>query len=243
MSTPQRAPRSRSAFAAAFLSLLFPGLGHAYEGAYTRALGFAAVPLLLLALGGGVVLRTDRGELAGMVANDGARSPSSSPTSSSWSTGSSRRSTPGRSPASSTLRTPPAVDAWGAPGCPLNPLSIVGLVAVILVIAAGHVAIARYDVMATDWSTACSQRMARTPAATPPIRPPPSGARGRRTAPIRARPRIPPRPPPRVIPTPIVRPGHAGTDPAALGRQGTAEHPRGRGGRPGEVGTASTRTP
>src|SRR5688572_18975768 len=30
MSTPQRTPRVRSAFAAAFLSLLFPGLGHAY---------------------------------------------------------------------------------------------------------------------------------------------------------------------------------------------------------------------
>ena len=72
MSTPQRAPRSRSAFAAAFLSLLFPGLGHAYAGAYTRALGFAAAPLLVLALGGGVVLRSDRAELAGMVASEGA---------------------------------------------------------------------------------------------------------------------------------------------------------------------------
>ena len=30
---PPRAPRTRSAFAAAFLSLLFPGLGHAYAGA------------------------------------------------------------------------------------------------------------------------------------------------------------------------------------------------------------------
>ena len=31
-------PRARSAFAAAFLSLLFPGLGHAYAGAWQRAL-------------------------------------------------------------------------------------------------------------------------------------------------------------------------------------------------------------
>ena len=38
------APRRRSAFVAAFLSLLFPGLGHAYAGAFTRALGFAAAP-------------------------------------------------------------------------------------------------------------------------------------------------------------------------------------------------------
>ena len=103
MSTPQRAPRSRSAFAAAFLSLLFPGLGHAYAGAYARALGFAAAPLLLLALTLGIVLRTDRAELAGhgrrlrrpdRHLHRQPRSPSS--------TGSSRRSTPGRSRASST---------------------------------------------------------------------------------------------------------------------------------------------
>ena len=43
-------PRGRSPFAAAFLSLLFPGLGHAYLGAYRRGLGFAAPPLLLGAL-------------------------------------------------------------------------------------------------------------------------------------------------------------------------------------------------
>jgi LCP family protein required for cell wall assembly len=49
-------PRHRSAFAAAFLSLIFPGLGHAYAGAWNRALGFAAVPVLVLALMGGVAL-------------------------------------------------------------------------------------------------------------------------------------------------------------------------------------------
>ena len=38
----ERRPRQRSAFAAAFLSLLFPGLGHAYAGASPRALAFAA---------------------------------------------------------------------------------------------------------------------------------------------------------------------------------------------------------
>ena len=49
----ERRPRQRSAFAAAFLSLLFPGLGHAYAGAYPRALAFAAAPLLIVALVGG----------------------------------------------------------------------------------------------------------------------------------------------------------------------------------------------
>jgi LCP family protein required for cell wall assembly len=39
----------RSAFAAAFLTFLLPGLGHAYAGAYRRALAFAALPLLIFA--------------------------------------------------------------------------------------------------------------------------------------------------------------------------------------------------
>ena len=61
-------PRARSPFVAAFLSLLFPGLGHAYAGAYQRALGFAAPPILLLALGAGFVLRERiRGDLVGLV--------------------------------------------------------------------------------------------------------------------------------------------------------------------------------
>ncbi len=67
MSTPQRPPRSRSPFAAAFLSLIFPGLGHAYAGAWARALAFAALPLLSLALVAGIALRVDRFELLGFV--------------------------------------------------------------------------------------------------------------------------------------------------------------------------------
>ena len=63
----ERRPRQRSAFAAAFLSLLFPGLGHAYAGAYPRALAFAAAPLLLVALVAGVALRADRDRPAGVL--------------------------------------------------------------------------------------------------------------------------------------------------------------------------------
>jgi len=66
MSTPQRAPRSRSPFAAAFLSLLFPGLGQWYAGATMRALAFAAVPILAIALLAGVGLRMDRIALLGL---------------------------------------------------------------------------------------------------------------------------------------------------------------------------------
>ena len=60
-------PRSRSAFAAAFLSLIFPGLGHAYAGAITRGLAFAALPFLSLALLAGIVLRANRADLLGFV--------------------------------------------------------------------------------------------------------------------------------------------------------------------------------
>jgi len=60
--------RRRSAFAAAFLSLLFPGLGHAYAGAYERALGFAAAPILLIALTAGIALRMSSLELIGEIA-------------------------------------------------------------------------------------------------------------------------------------------------------------------------------
>ena len=66
----ERRPRQRSAFAAAFLSLLFPGLGHAYAGAYPRALAFAAAPLLLVALVAGVVLRADRTDLLAFFAQE-----------------------------------------------------------------------------------------------------------------------------------------------------------------------------
>lgn len=59
-------PRGRSPFAAAFLSLLFPGLGHAYLGAYKRGLGFAAPPLLLGALAAGFAVRMSRTDLAGL---------------------------------------------------------------------------------------------------------------------------------------------------------------------------------
>ena len=50
-------PTARSSFAAAFLSFLFPGLGQAYAGAWERAIGFAALPVLALALIAGIVLR------------------------------------------------------------------------------------------------------------------------------------------------------------------------------------------
>ncbi len=150
MSTPQRAPRSRSPFAAAFLSLIFPGLGHAYAGAYMRALGFAAAPLLVLAFGAGVFLRMDRAELLGSLVNQAALIAIFV-----------------LNLLALVYRAVAAVDAWqvarflnatdvsgdgrvGRAKLPLHPVSIAGLIAVVVVMGMGHLAIARYNVLALD---------------------------------------------------------------------------------------------
>jgi LCP family protein required for cell wall assembly len=146
---PQEArPRHRSAFGAAFLSLLFPGLGHAYAGAWNRAIGFAALPILLIALTGGIALSSGVQVLGGeLIANlplilignvlflayrivaavDAYR-------------------------VAAFLN---AVDAsgggrFGRPSLRLNPLSMAGLLAVCLVIAGGHGVVAYYGVTAQD---------------------------------------------------------------------------------------------
>jgi LCP family protein required for cell wall assembly len=152
MPSPQEArPRARSAFAAAFLSLLFPGLGHVYAGAHERALAFAAGPILLLALAFGFVIRMEAAELVGVVF------------------------LPWFPPAVFVLnlvalvyRLIAIVDAYrvteyvnalaltggryGRPRIVLNPLSAAGLLAVILVMAGAHVAVARYDVLLAQTS-------------------------------------------------------------------------------------------
>jgi LCP family protein required for cell wall assembly len=150
MSAPQRAPRTRSAFAAAFLSLLFPGLGHAYDGAWARALVFAAPMLLLMALVGGIVIRVPRLDLLGFLIQPQVLY--------------------GLFVANAVLllyRVVAAVDAWqvarylnevdasgggrlGKARLPINPLSVAGLIAVLLVIAGGHLAVARYNSLALN---------------------------------------------------------------------------------------------
>ncbi len=137
-------PRGRSPFAAAFLSLLFPGLGHAYLGAYKRGLGFAAPLILVVALGAGFAVRLDAFDLAGLAVQ-------------SW---------------FQVLlfignlvllvyRAYVIVDAWSIaralegrpvmPGAPslrnARAISIAGLAAVLLVMSGAHVAVARYDLL------------------------------------------------------------------------------------------------
>jgi LCP family protein required for cell wall assembly len=135
--------RGRSAFAAAFLSLLFPGLGQAYAGAYARALAWAAPAILVLALVGGIALRMNRAELLGyVVANLGPLFVVNL--------------------VLLVYRAAAIVDAWrvvtflnafdasgggrlGRPRVPLRPVPIAGLAAVLLVMAGVHVAVAQYD--------------------------------------------------------------------------------------------------
>jgi len=141
-------PRARSPFAAAFLSLIFPGLGQLYAGAPMRALAFAVGPILAIALGAGMVMRVDRIALLGFlidptvldavfVINLGIL----------------------------VYRLVAIVDAYrvaeylnaasasgdgraGRARIGSNPLSIAGLLAIVLVMAGSHVVVARYDVLA-----------------------------------------------------------------------------------------------
>lgn len=151
MHDPQDArPRGRSPFTAAFLSLLFPGLGHLYAGAPSRALGFAAAPVLLVALLAGIVLRLDRIELVALVFNPLLLS-----------------SVFLFNLVALLYRLVAILDAYrvaeylnafeaggdgrlGPARLPRNPLSLAGLVAVVLVMSASHVVVARYDMLALD---------------------------------------------------------------------------------------------
>lgn len=59
----------RSAFAAAFLSFIFPGLGHAYIGRWLRALLWAALPIIGIAAIAGRAISGGRSELVELVAD------------------------------------------------------------------------------------------------------------------------------------------------------------------------------
>jgi LCP family protein required for cell wall assembly len=143
-------PRARSPFVAAFLSLLFPGLGHAYAGAYQRALGFAAPPVLIGALIAGIALRMRPVEIVAFFLTG-------------W-------VLPGIFVVNLLVllyRLVAIIDSYrvaaylnamavsgggrlGRPRLVFNPLSVAGLLAVVLVMAGGHVVVAKYDLIASD---------------------------------------------------------------------------------------------
>ena len=134
--------RGRSPFAAAFLSLLFPGLGHAFLGAYRRGLGFAAPVVLLGALIAGFAVRMEVPQLAGLAIQE-------------W-------FLIGLFIANLALlvyRAYVIVDAWTiGRALEVRPakhsaarqaglISIAGLLAVLLVMSVAHVAVARYNLI------------------------------------------------------------------------------------------------
>ncbi len=151
MQKPQEArPRARSPFAAAFLSLLFPGLGHLYAGAPGRALGFAAAPVLLVALVAGFLLRMDRLEIVALLFSPFLLT-----------------SIFVLNLIALLYRLVAIIDAYrvaeylnahamsgngrlGKARLPRNPASYAGLLAVVLVMAGSHVVVARYDMLALD---------------------------------------------------------------------------------------------
>jgi LCP family protein required for cell wall assembly len=147
-SSQESQPRHRSAFAAAFLSLVFPGLGHAYAGAFQRALGFAATPVLLLSLAAGVGLRVSLFELAGVALQYLSLIQV-------------------LNAAILIYRIVAAIDAYRVarylnavegsggrrlrrPRSGLDPASAAGLLAVIVVMSGVHAAVAYYDLQAQD---------------------------------------------------------------------------------------------
>ena len=140
----------RSPFAAAFLSLIFPGLGQLYAGAPVRALAFAAAPILALALGAGMVLRTDRIALLGFiidptvldavfVINLGVLIYRLVAIVDAY-----------RVAEYLNARATVSDDPGSRPRLARNPLSIAGLLAVVLVMTGSHVVVARYDVLAKN---------------------------------------------------------------------------------------------
>ncbi|HUQ44161.1 MAG TPA: LCP family protein [Candidatus Limnocylindria bacterium] len=140
--------RGRSPFAAAFLSLLFPGLGHVYLGADRRGLGFAAPPLLFGALVAGFAVRMSVVDLGGLalqqwfqvavfVGNLLLLVYRAAAIFDAWSIARLLNGRPGVSAA--------AVRQAGL-------ISVAGLAAVLLVMSGAHVAVARYDLLLSTTS-------------------------------------------------------------------------------------------
>ncbi|HEV8516890.1 MAG TPA: LCP family protein [Candidatus Limnocylindrales bacterium] len=157
----------RSAFAACFLSFVFPGLGQAYAGLARRALIFAVLPALgLVALLLAAATPTGRTQLLASLASptflltllaldvgllfyralavvDAYRAADAA-------------SDPSTSPGRELL-----------PPIPSRILSLAGLGAVLLVLAGGHLAVARFDLLAYDLVTGITTSRPTFPSANP----------------------------------------------------------------------------
>jgi LCP family protein required for cell wall assembly len=154
-----------SPYAAGVLSLVFPGLGQAYVGAWSRALAWAAPPFLLLALGLGVVMRLNKFELAGLVAQAWFLSAvfvgnlvllgyRAAAIVDAWRLARTAEDLT----APSRIAGRAEAGAFRGGGLPrgalagglLRSLSVAGLAATVLVMAGAHVAVARYDMLVSN---------------------------------------------------------------------------------------------
>jgi LCP family protein required for cell wall assembly len=140
--------RARSAFTAAFLSLIFPGLGHAYARAWYRAIAFAAPPFLVLALGLGMALSSGL-EVVGVVLQP--------PVLVGILVGNLLLLAYRIVAAVDAYRVVTYLNRWdegagrlGPSRSVLAPLSVAGLLAVLLVMGGSHAVVAYYDMQALD---------------------------------------------------------------------------------------------
>jgi LCP family protein required for cell wall assembly len=154
VSAPAGTPARRSAFAAAFLSLLVPGLGQAYAGSALRGLVLAAPFVLLVALAGGLLMDPGTRKSLGFALLDTdvllavlvvdvllllyrvvaiVDAYRVTATRNAWQRP--RQGGPG----------------LGRPRLHLHPLSVAGLLAVLLVASGVHVAVAYYDLTVYDF--------------------------------------------------------------------------------------------
>jgi LCP family protein required for cell wall assembly len=141
---PPSGPPARSAFVAAFLSFILPGLGQAYLGRWLRALAWVALPVIVTALVIGIALSSDRNELAGQLLIPAVQ-----------------LAVLGAIVVDLLYRLAAMLDAWrlgqvprGATTGVSRLASTIGLLAIVLVLVVSHVAIARpvysaYDTLST----------------------------------------------------------------------------------------------
>ena len=129
----------RSAFAAAFLSFIFPGLGHAYLGRWLRALLWAALPILGLVALAAAALSPERSEIVFQLADPAVLSV-----------------VLGGIVFDLLYRLLALIDAWrlardpGVGSAGTRMLSGAGLVAIVVVLLASHVAIAQPVLLGID---------------------------------------------------------------------------------------------
>jgi LCP family protein required for cell wall assembly len=169
MQSPGLVRRRPSPFVSAVLSLIFPGLGQLYAGRPARALGFAAVPFLALALVGGILAgkASRQALMANIVAPDALQLVlvldivtaiyRIVAVADAWGVA----ALAGRDAGGNTMAGRGARSRTGTRGA-ASPsalavtsriAAVAGLAAVILVLLTGHVAIGRYDRIAYDTLT------------------------------------------------------------------------------------------